>query len=123
MAKVVVSERHLEGVANLKGNRSADDGPSFRDEFAALARQWADETAHVSSPAKQTSHPAYLRIVSKGPMAIPLILRELEKKPLFWFTALTAITGEQPVRESDYGDIRAMRDAWLRWGRERGYLQ
>jgi hypothetical protein len=49
-------------------------------------------------------------------------LQELERRARYWFPALTAITGEQPIPEGHFGNVRAMRDAWLEWGRARGYL-
>ena len=41
------------------------------------------------------------------PAVVPLILSELEKEPDLWFWALEAITDENPVSESDAGDIEA----------------
>ena len=35
--------------------------------------------------------------------------------------ALVAITGEQPVPPQHAGNIEAMRQDWLQWGREHGY--
>jgi len=34
---------------------------------------------------------------------------------------LTAITGANPIAESDAGNIPKMIDAWLHWGRTKGY--
>lgn len=91
-------------------------------EFGEHVARWVADTAHLSSPVKQVSHPSYLRIVGMGPLVLPLILAELERRARYWFPALTAITGVQPILERDFGDIRAMRDAWLKWGRDHGYL-
>jgi hypothetical protein len=57
-----------------------------------------------------------------GPAAVPLILRELERQPDHWFWALTAITGEDPVRPEDAGNIERMAQAWLALGQEQGYI-
>ncbi|PWU20449.1 MAG: hypothetical protein C5B50_03840 [Verrucomicrobia bacterium] len=65
-------------------------------------------------------HPAYQRIIGFGPVAIPLILRELEREPAHWFWALNAISGEDPAPEGSTFDEAAA--AWLKWGRERGYI-
>jgi hypothetical protein len=65
-----------------------------------------------------TSHPAYRAITNMGDEAIPLLLRELETRPHFWFAALREITGEDPVKEQDRGHLENMRQAWLEWGRE-----
>jgi hypothetical protein len=49
-----------------------------------------------------------------------LILEELREDPDHWFDALTAITGENPVRE-EY-DFDEATEAWLEWGRKKGIL-
>jgi hypothetical protein len=67
-------------------------------------------------------HPAYQQIIGMGREVVPLILRELEREPDHWFWALKAITGEDPVPEQHRGRVRAMADAWIRWGREHGLL-
>jgi len=66
--------------------------------------------------------PSYQQIIGLGPSAIPLILRELENEPGHWFWALAALTGENPAGQGAVGNVEAMRQAWLQWGRERGYL-
>jgi hypothetical protein len=90
--------------------------------FSELAEQWRRETAIHSSVSKKAMHSAYQRIIGMGPAAVPLILRELQRRPEHWFWALTAITREDPVRPEEAGDVQRMRDAWLAFGRERGYL-
>lgn len=67
-------------------------------------------------------HPAYQGIIGLGPIALPLILRELEKELDHWFWALKAISGEDPVSPQNRGKMREMTDAWLNWGREKGYV-
>jgi hypothetical protein len=90
--------------------------------FSELAEGWRQEIAIYSSVSKKALHPAYQRIIGMGPAAIPLILRELERRPEHWFWALTAITGVDPVPPEDAGNVRKMADAWLALGREQGYL-
>ena len=64
----------------------------------------------------------YYQIIGMGPKVVPLILRELEKETDHWFWALEAITGENPVKEDDAGDMRASARAWLEWGRRNGLI-
>ena len=64
----------------------------------------------------------YLRIISLGWKVVPLILRELQREPAPWFLALRAITGEENVGREHPGNFRGMAEAWLAWGRERGYV-
>ena len=55
-----------------------------------------------------------------GPVAVPLLLRELATNLDSWFWALRAITEEDPVPEEARGDGDAMAGAWLNWAKERG---
>ena len=101
---------------------SAPQQAELERTFFELANRWRDETALLSSVTRMAMHPAYQRIIGMGPAAVPLILRELEQRPEHWFWALTAITGEDPVRPEDAGDIERMSQAWLAFGHAQGYL-
>jgi hypothetical protein len=74
---------------------------------------------------KAIAHPSYLRIIglardSTGREIERLLLRELEAEPDHWFAALTAITGEDPVRPQD--DFDETVEAWLKWGHNEGII-
>jgi hypothetical protein len=59
-------------------------------------------------------HPAYEEICNMGPAAIPLILKELEERPDYWFAALERLTGlKMPSRGGKFDKERA---EWLDWG-------
>lgn len=90
-------------------------------QFLMLACQWKQDTLFESSPWRMAAHPAYQRIIGLGRRAVPLILQQLGREADFWFEALVAITGEQPVPPQHAGNMEAMRKDWLRWGREHGY--
>jgi len=96
---------------------------SLARQFSALAEEWRRETAPLSSVTEIVLHPAYQRIIGMGQAALPLILGELARQPDHWFWALRAITADNPVAEEDAGNLGRMRDAWLRLGRERGWLR
>lgn len=108
--------------ASVVRPRPASESELSQEMFERLARQWREETATMPSVAQMAMHPAYQRIIGMGPKAVPLILRELERRSDHWFWALTAITGENPASPEDAGDIQRMRDAWLKFGVQRGYL-
>ena len=90
-------------------------------EFYNLVMTWEEETMFLSSVEKICSHPAYLRIIGMGEKAVPFIIRELEKKPAHWFWALCSITGENPVRPEQRGNLREMSNAWIEWAEKKGY--
>ncbi len=90
------------------------------ERFRDLASRWQRETRFSSSRTRMVEHPAYKEIIAIGPAVLPLILAELQTEPRYWFAALSAITGEDPVPAGDRGVIRKMTDAWLQWGKDHG---
>ncbi|MBD2164712.1 hypothetical protein H6G04_09885 [Calothrix membranacea FACHB-236] len=89
--------------------------------FIALVKQWREENRGVSSTNQISMHPAYQQIIGMGEAVIPLLLRELEKKSGQWFWALKSITREYPVPPEHRGNTKKMTQAWLEWGRRKGY--
>jgi hypothetical protein len=90
--------------------------------FRELVDEWQADVAPLSSTTARVQHPAYREIIALGPAAVPLLLRELERRPNHGFAALRALTGADPVAPADRGHLVAMAEAWIRWGKERGYL-
>ncbi len=110
-------ERHI--LASYSVTRSFRLPPEL--EFWRLAAQWKHDTYWDSSVTQKILHPCYQQIIGMGPVAVPRILKALSFEPDFWFDALTAITGEQPVPLEHAGDMQAMANDWLEWGRLNGY--
>lgn len=88
--------------------------------FRRLADQWRDETIMYSLALQKTAHPAYLRIIGMGEKAVPFILKEIQEMGGYWFVALNAITGEDPVQPGSNYEQAAQ--AWLKWGKDKGYI-
>lgn len=91
-------------------------------KFTTIADRWSEETEHLSAMSRMAMHPDYQQIIGMGVDAVPLLLDRLQKKPDRWFWALRAITGENPVSNESQGKMDEMIDAWMEWGRERGYV-
>ena len=89
--------------------------------FRSLANSWKSGRGPSSSVAKMTRHPDYLAIIALGPDVVPFILSELGREPDHWFAALRAITGANPARESDRGNLERLAAAWIEWGKQNGY--
>ena len=106
----------------IAAGRRSEGQTALARSFREQVERWKDETGHLSSITKALAHPSYLRIIglardSAGHEIERLLLRELESDPDHWFAALSAITGEDPVKpEHDFDE--AVR-AWLEWGREK----
>jgi hypothetical protein len=100
---------------------SAPPAKNIEEQFRRLAAIWQAETSHLSSATRMAEHPAYREIISMGNAVVPLLLRELSQQPDHWFSALKAITGANPVSQSDRGQLDRMAAAWLQWGKTNGY--
>jgi hypothetical protein len=96
-------------------------GETVEQRFRRLEAVWYAETCAYSDPAKIMGHPAWKEIIRMGEVVVPLMLRDIEEKPRLWVWALQDITGENPVPDEDAGYIPEMGEAWLRWGKEKGY--
>lgn len=90
--------------------------------FRILASRWHKETAHLSVVSARAAHPAYQEIIEMGKPALPFILKALQKNPdHHWFWALHTISGEDPGKKGS--NFSQARQAWLRWGKQKGYLK
>jgi hypothetical protein len=89
--------------------------------FNHLIQSVLSETRSESSTQRIAIHPAYQQIIGLGQPAVPLLLREVEKRSGRWFWALKSITREDPVPAGDLGKTKKMSDAWLSWGKQQGY--
>jgi len=95
---------------------------ALHEKFTRLAAQWKEETSHLSNLQQRMRHPAHQEILAMGRAAIPLLIRELVNDPDDWFCALEELTGGgNPIPEEFYGDFERMTEAWIQWGRDKGY--
>lgn len=93
---------------------------SRESAFRELTKEWHVERGASSSITEIAICPAYQRIIAMGEPAVLLILRQMESEgdePDMWFWALRAITNVDPITDDIRGDVVAMADAWLDWGR------
>lgn len=95
---------------------------TVEERFRRLEIRWKEETGHLSSHSAIVNHPAFREIIGLGEAVVPLMLRDLEARPGLWVWALPEVTGTNPVTTGESGKIGRMREAWVRWGREQGYL-
>lgn len=90
--------------------------------FNKLAEQIKKDTGFSSRISDRVEHPAYQQVIKMGEPVLPLIFRYMDEgKGGFWFHALHAITGADPIPRELWGKIREMENVWLTWAREQGY--
>lgn len=94
--------------------------PNYK--FFNLAATWKEDVQLKSSITEIALNPSDQEIIGMGSRVVPFILRELRDEPDYWFWALKAITGSDPVKSSQRGDLEQMTKAWLDWGKENGYI-
>jgi hypothetical protein len=94
---------------------------TIEQRFRRLEAAWVAATGVLSDDADIVEHPAFREIIGMGEAVVPLMLRDLEQRPRLWVWALPQITGEDPVPVPDRGNIARMSEAWLRWGKAKGY--
>jgi hypothetical protein len=92
----------------------------LEQKFNRLATEWHKATRMMSSVTKMAMHPAYQKIIAMGLPVMPLILRDLEQTRDHWLWALHVLTEEDPAPENASFDQAV--DAWLEWGKQRGFL-
>ena len=88
--------------------------------LADLAATWREERGFSSSMTDVLTSPSYLRVIALGRPVVPYLLAELAATPDHWFSALSAITGVNPVPDQAAGNLQAMTEAWLHWGDKEG---
>ncbi|MFZ4524630.1 MAG: hypothetical protein ACOYOE_03545 [Chlorobium sp.] len=108
-------------IENLAASLEPLTPSDSKERFEMLMQEWQCDTKFLSNIDEIALHPAYQRIIGMGPTVIPFILEKLITSPGYWFWALKAITGEDPVPAADRGDMVSMTQHWLQWGRENGY--
>ncbi len=91
--------------------------------FERLVSIWEVESREMSSSVQMAELPSYREIIELGEPAVPLILGRLKEGIDYWFVALEAITGKNPVPSFHQGYPAAMAADWLLWGFSRGMLK
>lgn len=119
-AERAASERRTT-LDKLIGN-FVDQLAASKARFEMLAAQWREQAGPLSSSTDRAMLPAYQTIIGMGETALPFILEEMRNRGGHWFWALRAITGENPVPPEHRGNVEAMTEDWLQWGRERGCI-
>ena len=87
-----------------------------QENFNKLVSEWDEASMFASNPSVAHHHPSYQRMIGMGPVAVPLILAELvdgDRGGCFWFHALWAITGKEPIPKEHRGYVEKMKQDWI----------
>jgi hypothetical protein len=99
-----------------------NDLAGLEAKFEHLAEAWKMEKMFTSSMTAIEVSDYYQAIIALGHPVVPLLIRELQREPDYWFTALHAILGEDPVPLTDRGNLTRMTEHWLAWAKKNGYV-
>ena len=119
--EISFTEGQLVRLAVQSEQPSEDNTENTEEKFNRLYSKWKEEGLYLSSLSEMFALESYQEIVKLGHAAIPFILRELTQQPGFLIKALKDITGADPVSAANQGNVKAMVNDWLAWGRQQGY--
>src|ERR1700722_18389881 len=105
----------------VKKTPATPPAQTIEEHFRELETAWTAETGYLSSFTDIVENWAFQEIVRLGDAVVPLMLRDLEERPRLWVWALPEITGADPVPPGEGGNIAKMSEAWLQWGKMKGY--
>jgi hypothetical protein len=83
--------------------------------FSGLVKHWQDATGGYSVTTRRYAHPSYHAILVLKEDVVPLILRELETRPDWWFEALQVLTKSNPVKSN--ASFEEAVNSWIEWGK------
>lgn len=115
-------EPHVRGLGYGQYADEVEVDPGVRERFTELADRWYMETCLMSNSDHAAAHPVHMEIISMGEPVVPLILERMQDGRGHWDYALGNITGANPVKRADWGNIAAIHASWLEWGEANGYI-
>lgn len=105
-------------VAPFKVNTTQID--TIEKRFDALTKDWVRATRFKNSLSEINDSEPLKSIMAMGDVVVPLILKDLRDSPKHWFFALRVLTGADPIKKRDAGNLENMRKAWLNWAAKEG---
>lgn len=94
-----------------------------RHKFSDLADKWESETRHISRSSIAMAHPAFLRMIAMGQVALPLALKRLsENGSPYWLDLLRVLSPIDPSDSVQSADLADLKRAWLDWGAKQGLV-
>ncbi|MDP2807881.1 MAG: hypothetical protein Q8O74_07080 [bacterium] len=110
-----IKQRGIQAQENYLGKSYYVTGSLVKIHFERLKNIWLDDILFTSNMDEIVNHPAYLAVISFGHEILPFIIEDLKTSDHLWFRALEAITGINPIKKENIGNMRKMREDWLVW--------
>lgn len=87
-------------------------------KFWEFKTKWKEETMLHSNSNEIIGNENYWKIINLGVDVLPYIFEDLAETHDHWFIALQEITGKNPVKPNNRGNVVAMTRDWLDWANE-----
>jgi hypothetical protein len=88
--------------------------------FNGLVKRWQDATGGYSVTRRRYAHQSYQAILVLKDDVVPLILKELQRRPDWWFEALEVLTQQNPVPLN--ASFEEAVNSWIDWGKRTNRL-
>jgi len=103
--------------------RMENEDQDIKAKFINLKRRWKKQTEYYSSSIRKYNNEHYKEIINLGMAVIPTILFDITRNGAnHWDGALRAISGENPIPKSCYGNIEDICKIWTKWGKDKGIV-
>ncbi|MCB9385971.1 MAG: hypothetical protein H6509_15280 [Bryobacterales bacterium] len=110
--------------ARAQQTLTASEQPEFIAKLHEHAERWGAETKHISSPSLTMEHPSYQAVLGMAQddkkQVIRFLLSDMQKNERPWFWALSYLTGDNPIKREDAGQLDKMIESWVRWSKKEG---
>ena len=116
----VAANSIVTGAASPYISQVVPDKDGLGKTFESLKNEWVRRTMFVNSMSDINDSEPLKKIIALGAPVIPLILADLKSDPKHWFFALRKLTGANPIKVSEAGNLSKMRAAWLNWASKKG---
>ena len=99
----------------------ADKTSELEQIFSGLVKNWQEATGGYSVTTRRYGHPSYQAILVLKDDVVPLLLRELQERPDWWFEALKVLTKANPVKPD--ASFEEAVNAWVEWGKHNNKIK
>ncbi len=110
----------VNSVAFSSSNTKMLSSDSIESVFESLKNSWVRSTRFKNSLSEINDDKSLLSIIDLGPIVVPMILKDLRDSPKHWFYALRVLTGSNPIKKNEAGNLVKMQTAWLSWAAKKG---
>jgi len=84
-------------------------------KFLELSSELKVAHQFCSSLGVDRDHPSYQKIIDLGYPMVEFLIQDMKDTGYPWYSALTQLTGKDPITKNNWGDIRAMNNQWIAW--------